>query len=77
MAHLINEVTEGFGVADPQTAQDGAGGAICPPTWVELLPGILGALARPETLPAAVALLREMAEQADRAKKSPGEVSGA
>jgi hypothetical protein len=68
MAHLINEVVEGFGVADPQAAQERAGGANPAPTWVDLLPGILTALARPESLPAAVALLREMAEAADRAQ---------
>lgn len=66
MAHLVNNVHESFGVADPQASDAKE------QTWTEILPTILAGLRAPETVHASLALLSQMALAADKIEKKPG-----
>lgn len=68
MAHLVNNVHEGFGVADPDESPPSAP----PQTWVDRLPVILRSMQDPDKVHAAFVLLHQMAIDADANKKNPG-----
>lgn len=68
MAHLVNNVHEGFGVADPEESAR----STPPQTWVDRLPIIIRSMQDPDKVHAAFVLLHQMAIDADANKKNPG-----